>query len=643
MEISPVASMLLYILAAVINFIAAVFNWMRRSEKGIFFLGVVLFDLSLWSLFCALELTTVNLTLKMTYSIVQSQLNNALTLLCLLFVIDYYDIRPLSTPRIRWVLWAILAGQVLFELTNPWHHLMWAGFGLSNPPIAEIVIYRGVFFSISNGISVSFLFAAVILLVIQIFRFRGYDRQRVIGLFIATLLPFTTYLMHLYSPVNDVLLVFYPIVLAISGLLISYILFRDVHNQLIERNLELEASLQQLNLEIGERKKTETALRDSEERFNSAFRGSPIGVYIVDLESRRAVDVNSAFLEMTGYAREEVLGFTPLERHLISSTDLFEGCLTGLQEKNQLKNQDIPIVAKNGETIHTLISVERVDLHGKPMGVALITDVSKQKATELMLEKANKELEWALRAKDEFMSAMSHELRTPLTVILGQAQMLQIPEYGPLTSEQIRSVNKIYTSGQRLQEMITDILEYSQMMAGEVLVLKKEYRLDEICLDAIEKISDLADYKQLKVHFSSQPENIVLYTDKRFISHILRHLLGNAYKFTPSGGEIGIELVGNSEAQTVRITVWDTGIGIKEEDFPRLFQSFVQLDSRLSRKYRGIGLGLSFVKAMVGVLDGSTYVESTYGKGSRFSIILPWVKHESGLLLNTEYHETWNP
>ena len=70
----------------------------------------------------------------------------------------------------------------------------------------------------------------------------------------------------------------------------------------------------------------------------------------------------------------------------------------------------------------------------------------------------NKELEWALRAKDEFMSAMSHELRTPLTVILGQAQMLQIPEYGPLTSEQIRSVNKIYTSGQRLQEMITDIL-----------------------------------------------------------------------------------------------------------------------------------------------------------------------------------------
>lgn len=643
MEINPLTSMILYLFAASVNFIAAVFNWMRRDEKGFALLGSTFFSISLWSVFCALELTTNNLNTKIIALMLQSQLSNIFSLLFLLFVSIYYEIKPLITKRANRLLWTILSIQVLFELTNPLHHLMWQNFALREPANSEAIITHGPMYPVSNGLSLLFLFAAIVMVFLQIFRQKSYERSKTIGIFIAAILPLTVYVIYLFASFKTLSLTWFPIVYAITGLLISFILFRDLHYQILQRNKALETSLQRLNREIAERKQTEAALQESEERFNRSFRGSPIGIFIFDMNSGRAIDINEAFLDMSGYTREEIIGRTPLELNMVLCNEPLPEWFEKLRQTKQLKNSDAAFHKKNGEIMHVIASVERLDLRDKTLGMALITDVSRQKSAELSLEAANKELEKALGAKDDFMSAMSHELRTPLTVILGQSQMLQIPEYGPLNLEQTRSVEKIYASGKRLQELITDILEYSQMLNGDVMVLKKSYRLDEICQEAMEKFHDLAALKELRVHFSSRPENITLYTDKRFINHILRHLLNNANKFTPNGGEVGIELLGNSEKHTVTITIWDTGIGIKEEDFPRLFQSFVQLDSRLSRKYRGVGLGLAFVKQLTDILGGSTYVESTYGKGSRFSITLPWVENEHAVPLDIDYHETWNP
>jgi signal transduction histidine kinase len=101
-------------------------------------------------------------------------------------------------------------------------------------------------------------------------------------------------------------------------------------------------------------------------------------------------------------------------------------------------------------------------------------------------------------------------------------------------------------------------------------------------------------------------------------------LLSNAVKFTPEDGAIGIEVVGDAEAQSVRFTVWDTGIGIAADDLPRLFQSFVQLDSRLAREYSGTGLGPVLVDQMAQLHGGNVAIESALGQGSRFTISLPW-------------------
>jgi CheY-like chemotaxis protein len=105
---------------------------------------------------------------------------------------------------------------------------------------------------------------------------------------------------------------------------------------------------------------------------------------------------------------------------------------------------------------------------------------------------------------------------------------------------------------------------------------------------------------------------------------MLVNLLSNAVKFTPEGGKLGIEVIGSELENRVRITVWDNGIGIKSEDFPRLFKPFIQLDSSLARQYAGTGLGLSLVQRMAGLQGGSIELESAIGVGSRFTIVLPW-------------------
>jgi signal transduction histidine kinase len=130
--------------------------------------------------------------------------------------------------------------------------------------------------------------------------------------------------------------------------------------------------------------------------------------------------------------------------------------------------------------------------------------------------------------------------------------------------------------------------------------------------------------KHLHASFASTPDTILLMADARRLKQIITNLLSNAIKFTSDGGKYGIQLAGDQALQQVRITVWDSGIGIKDEDKQRLFQSFVQLDARLSRQYSGTGLGLMLVRRLAELHGGSVELESVFGEGSRFTVTLPW-------------------
>ncbi|HFQ94743.1 MAG TPA: response regulator, partial [Anaerolineae bacterium] len=198
--------------------------------------------------------------------------------------------------------------------------------------------------------------------------------------------------------------------------------------------------------------------------------------------------------------------------------------------------------------------------------------------------------------------------------------------------KQNQSLQSIEESGRHLLELINDILDLSKAEAGKLDMEIVSIHLESVCQASLRIIKQNAHKKRLKVHSSYDSSVTTINADERRTKQILVNLLSNAVKFTPEGGEIGLDVIGDPENRLVNIVVWDTGIGIAEEDMDRLFEPFVQLDSRLAREYAGTGLGLSLVSRMMALHNGSVSVESVVGEGSRFTLSFPWQGPDSPLI-----------
>jgi PAS domain S-box-containing protein len=246
------------------------------------------------------------------------------------------------------------------------------------------------------------------------------------------------------------------------------------------------------------------------------------------------------------------------------------------------------------------------------------------------LQAANEELGRAARLKDEFLASMSHELRTPLTAILGLAEVLKSEVYGPITEKQLNSISNLEESGRHLLELINDILDLSKVEAGKLELRIELVPIETVCRNSLQFIKQTAHKKNIKVSFTFDDSVSILHVDRRRFKQILVNLLSNAVKFTPEGGEVGLEVVGDVAQKMAHFIIWDTGIGIPQKDMERLFEPFVQLDSKLSRHYSGTGLGLALVYRMVKMHGGEILVESDGlpGQGSRFTISFPWTGPE---------------
>jgi signal transduction histidine kinase len=233
------------------------------------------------------------------------------------------------------------------------------------------------------------------------------------------------------------------------------------------------------------------------------------------------------------------------------------------------------------------------------------------------------ELKRAATMKDEFMAAVSHELRTPLMGALGMADVLELQTAGTLTDRQVHYVQGIQESGQRLLALVNSILRYTELMAGSVTLQQELCLLADLCAMSVRAAHTLAGLKGQTVAVSIEPVELAIRSDADSIRQILRQLLDNAVKFTPTGGRIGLEVRRADREDAVQLVVWDTGIGITAEQQQQLFQPFVQGDSRLARQYEGVGLGLALVRRTVELLGGAIALESTPGAGSRFTVTLP--------------------
>jgi signal transduction histidine kinase len=229
----------------------------------------------------------------------------------------------------------------------------------------------------------------------------------------------------------------------------------------------------------------------------------------------------------------------------------------------------------------------------------------------------------ANKAKSDFLANMSHELRTPLNAIIGFSEVLEAGQAGELTPRQLEYNGEIRNSGLHLLSLINDILDLSKIEAGKMTLELEVASLPlllESCL-AIVREKALAHGISLALQVAPGLDGVRV--DVRKFKQMVYNLLANAVKFTPDGGRVRLEARRNG-GDWLEFSVHDSGIGIAAKELPRLFAPFEQLDSSRARKYEGTGLGLSMVKRLAELHGGDVNVQSELGKGSTFTVRIPW-------------------
>ena len=239
--------------------------------------------------------------------------------------------------------------------------------------------------------------------------------------------------------------------------------------------------------------------------------------------------------------------------------------------------------------------------------------------------RASSELRIASQLKDDFLANMSHEIRTPMNAVIGMADIALQEDLTPVAADYIR---QIQTSGKALLHIINDILDYSKISSGKLDIFEEEYNLSSMIKDVSSIISNRIKDKsdRVSLFFDINP-NIPskLIGDSSRIKQILINIANNAVKFTNDGlVTISINHKFKSASEIILdIRIKDTGIGIKNEDIPKLFKSFSQVDSKRNRNVEGTGLGLAIVKQLIELMNGQINVDSKYGIGSTFSVEIP--------------------
>ncbi|MBN1889147.1 MAG: GAF domain-containing protein [Thermoflexales bacterium] len=330
---------------------------------------------------------------------------------------------------------------------------------------------------------------------------------------------------------------------------------------------------------------------------------------------RNSTASDSRWISLVAGSRSEMAAPLIMARRLIGVVNVES------PRPNAFSEDDLRLLTTVAGQLATIFEKARLDTALSRYADFLELRVDERTAE---LSAANVELARAARLKDEFLASMSHELRTPLTSILGLSEALLEGTFGLLGEQQLRPVRTIEESGRHLLALINDILDLSKIEAGKFDLLLGQVVVSSVCKASLQLVRQAASAKQIEVSSSLDERVEAIWADERRLKQILVNLLSNAVKFTPPAGEIGLTVSGDAEQQVAHFSVWDTGIGIAREDMQRLFKPFVQLDSSLSRQYPGTGLGLSLVYRMTEMHGGSVSVESETGRGSRFTVSLPW-------------------
>jgi len=375
---------------------------------------------------------------------------------------------------------------------------------------------------------------------------------------------------------------------------------------------------------------------------------------------RRIVEFSKGGERILGYSKQELIGKEVIEIYADKSER--ESLLKELKEKGYLHNYETVLLNKNGTPVDISLTLSELrDKSGKIIGtVGVSKNITTEKKLRKQLEKKNRELKElneeleekvrnrtraleisntelskASEMKSRFIANASHELRTPLNSIIGFSEILMDKSFGALNEKQEHYLNNINTSGKHLLHLVNSILDLAKIEAGKAEVVYENFGARETVNEILAVLRSLSDGKRIKI-VNDIPADISIRADKVKFKQIFYNLLSNAIKFTPKNGEVGMrsEMLDDNitipwaptNQDFIKLTVWDSGIGIKPDDREKVFEEFQQIDG--SKATEGTGLGLSLTKKLVEIHAGHIEIEDSARKGTVFNVYLPIVHFE---------------
>jgi|GEM_PF-3405274 len=379
-------------------------------------------------------------------------------------------------------------------------------------------------------------------------------------------------------------------------------------------------------VDVTRRKEAEEALRLSEERYERAAASGRVGVWELDIATN-ALYLSPNLKSLLGYADHELPNHLDAWCQLVHPDDkdrVIAATEAHLQNKTPLYEVEVRRRHKDGSYRWFLARGTALrHRDGTPYRLTgSDADITERKQVEEALRQKTVEAEQANRLKSQFLSNVSHELRTPLNAIFGYSHLLLNEAYGALGEEQRPVLDGIQRNAKELAQLINDVLDLAKIEAGKMSLHLSEVSLGALIEEALLGIRPLSEKKALPIRCVIDPELPSIESDAGKIKQILVNLLSNAVKFTCEG-EITVCARKRPDQAGVVLAVKDTGIGIRSEDLPRIFDPFHQIDGADTREFGGVGLGLAIVRELLLFLGGEIFVESEYGKGSTFTVLLP--------------------
>lgn len=365
--------------------------------------------------------------------------------------------------------------------------------------------------------------------------------------------------------------------------------------------------------DITARKQAEKMLEESERRIRQIFEAMPVGLLLTNRSSYIEVS-NPAFLKMTGYTQEEIIG----QQISFVLTDL-KGVLTGDELSKSLAAQaDTRLLSKEGRYISVHISSSDISMSGNKKYLIVLLDITEREKLEQM--------------KSEFFAMVSHDLRSPLNSLLTALELLADGTYGQLNESGQDTTKRNVREVDRLIRLVDELLDIEKMKAGKFAVEAENCSVDDIIESAIGAVFDFAQRRSILVKYERNP-GISINADSSLLIRVMVNLLSNAVKFSPTGEQITVQV--KPSGGEIVFSVSDNGRGVAPEFQGRIFQQYEQVlaskmdggvaanESTLSAGKQGTGLGLPICKLIIEQHGGKIWIDSELGKGSTFSFTLP--------------------